>query len=388
MGDFNYRISLPGEEVKKAIQAQLFAQLAPNDQLTQQKAMGMVFEDFHEGPLNFAPTYKYDTFSDDYDTSEKCRVPAWTDRIFYKYSNRSIVHLLRYGRAELKTSDHRPVSALFKIVVWKLNPAKCEVVYNDIIGCMGPPDATVLVSVEGTSAFPVSLYYPVLEKLTLLGITPTLTKFEDKDLWLILENGEMALAALSMDGLNVDSWTLHVRLRTPEWTNLDFLQIKKVLINKVDSAQKALFPSMNGGYHFDIEDDEEDFTYSQNCTSPRSIHSDNEVEENFAMLHVNGVFNTRSSKPTVSPLMHLSHNAPEHMISSHPSDPCMQSIDHQLTVPVPPRPASSSELCSSSIMDSRDRTGGCGSFMGSNNFAVGPSDVTPAIPPRPKIIFR
>lgn len=42
MGDFNYRISLPGDEVKKAIQAQLFAQLAPNDQLTQQKAIGLV----------------------------------------------------------------------------------------------------------------------------------------------------------------------------------------------------------------------------------------------------------------------------------------------------------------------------------------------------------
>lgn len=42
------------------------------------------FKGFREGPLNFAPTYKYDTFSDDYDTSEKCRAPAWTDRILWK----------------------------------------------------------------------------------------------------------------------------------------------------------------------------------------------------------------------------------------------------------------------------------------------------------------
>ena len=37
-----------------------------------------------EGPLHFRPTYKFDKNSDDYDTSAKHRVPAWTDRILYK----------------------------------------------------------------------------------------------------------------------------------------------------------------------------------------------------------------------------------------------------------------------------------------------------------------
>ena len=27
---------------------------------------------------------RYDLFSDDYDTSEKARVPAWTDRVLWK----------------------------------------------------------------------------------------------------------------------------------------------------------------------------------------------------------------------------------------------------------------------------------------------------------------
>ena len=49
-----------------------------------QQEQGNVFKNFLEGDVNFAPTYKYDLFSDDYDTSEKCRAPAWTDRVLWK----------------------------------------------------------------------------------------------------------------------------------------------------------------------------------------------------------------------------------------------------------------------------------------------------------------
>uniref|UniRef100_A0A4W5LST3 phosphoinositide 5-phosphatase n=3 Tax=Salmoninae TaxID=504568 RepID=A0A4W5LST3_9TELE len=92
-----------------------------------------VFRGFIEGNLDFAPTYKYDLFSDDYDTSEKCRTPAWTDRCLWKRrkwnfdktaEEMNMVgpvgeaeeqqqypwspgELKYYGRAELKTSDHR-----------------------------------------------------------------------------------------------------------------------------------------------------------------------------------------------------------------------------------------------------------------------------------------
>lgn len=49
-----------------------------------QRFVQQVFKSFIEGKLDFAPTYKYDLFSEDYDTSEKCRTPAWTDRILWK----------------------------------------------------------------------------------------------------------------------------------------------------------------------------------------------------------------------------------------------------------------------------------------------------------------
>jgi hypothetical protein len=34
-----------------------------------------------------SPTYKYDNGTDDYDTSEKARVPAYTDRVVYRGSD-------------------------------------------------------------------------------------------------------------------------------------------------------------------------------------------------------------------------------------------------------------------------------------------------------------
>ena len=81
-------------------------------------------------------------FSDDFDTSEKARVPAWTDRILWKRRKpQGKIHILLnppittlltagipldswkepslvfYGRAELKQSDHRPVVGIVDVQV-------------------------------------------------------------------------------------------------------------------------------------------------------------------------------------------------------------------------------------------------------------------------------
>ena len=40
--------------------------------------IGAAFAGYQEGPLLFRPTYRYDVGTDDYDTSEKFRIPAWT----------------------------------------------------------------------------------------------------------------------------------------------------------------------------------------------------------------------------------------------------------------------------------------------------------------------
>jgi hypothetical protein len=88
------------------------AVLLANDQLTQERAAGRAFHGFQEAPIAFRPTYKYDVESDRYDTSEKCRVPAYTDRVLWREMQPGSVRVERYDScAEMRTSDHRAVLA-------------------------------------------------------------------------------------------------------------------------------------------------------------------------------------------------------------------------------------------------------------------------------------
>ena len=59
------------------------------DQLQVEMAAGRAFVHLQEAPITFRPTYKFDKHSAeplDYDSSEKRRVPAWTDRILFRGS--------------------------------------------------------------------------------------------------------------------------------------------------------------------------------------------------------------------------------------------------------------------------------------------------------------
>ena len=115
-GDLNYRIDTMGRDtVVRAINANNFSKLLERDQLlvSRRRNPGFEIRAFHELPINFAPTYKYDVGSDQYDTSEKRRAPAWCDRILYRGTGK--IKQLDYRRHELRVSDHRPVSGLFKM---------------------------------------------------------------------------------------------------------------------------------------------------------------------------------------------------------------------------------------------------------------------------------
>ncbi|KAK6361930.1 inositol polyphosphate 5-phosphatase [Orbilia blumenaviensis] len=118
LGDFNYRIGLNNEETKRLIKVGDLGKLYENDQLNLQMVAGLTFPYYSEARLTFLPTYRFDINSDEYDTSEKLRIPAWCDRILRKGSN---VRQLTYNSAPLKFSDHRPVYATFEATIQFIN---------------------------------------------------------------------------------------------------------------------------------------------------------------------------------------------------------------------------------------------------------------------------
>ncbi|KAI8391329.1 SacI homology domain-containing protein [Radiomyces spectabilis] len=119
VSDFNYRVSLPNEEAREYCRQENIDALLNADQLIREMRHNRVFPGYQEGQITFMPTYKYDNGTSTYDTSEKQRVPGWTDRIVYKGKS---LRQIQYDRAELFTSDHRPVLALFEADIVTLDP--------------------------------------------------------------------------------------------------------------------------------------------------------------------------------------------------------------------------------------------------------------------------
>uniref|UniRef100_A0A3B4HAL4 Synaptojanin-1 n=1 Tax=Pundamilia nyererei TaxID=303518 RepID=A0A3B4HAL4_9CICH len=290
-GDFNYRISLPNEEVKDLIKQQNWDALTAGDQLLDQKNAGLqVFRGFIEGKLDFAPTYKYDLFSEDYDTSEKCRTPAWTDRIlwkrrkwnFDKTQEMNIVAaasssrdsdddveqtwspgtLKYYGRAELKTSDH-PVVAVIDVDILEVDPEARHQVYKDVIARQGPPDGTILVSLCSSGPddyFDDALIDELLEKFTNFG--EVILIFVEEKMWVTFLEGYSALAALSLSASTVLGKVIDIRLKSPGWIKSleEEMSVERICGSIPTSASSTLLAEDTdvGDDDYDMEDVDEE----------------------------------------------------------------------------------------------------------------------------------
>ncbi|XP_032229504.2 synaptojanin-1 [Nematostella vectensis] len=295
-GDFNYRIDMPMDEVKSLIQLKDWDALAQNDQLNKQRQEHKVFRGYVEGELRFAPTYKYDLFSDDYDTSEKMRIPAWTDRVLwrrrkprYKSADHVKKHVIKknernvsenlllgdeivnddaeeeeededddddeqestteanpetlgnihfhpgkvlyYGKAELKTSDHRPVVGLIEVEIQKVDWEHQHQIHDHVMQSMGPADPTVVVSSDqtgdGDEGIDVSELLEVLEPCG----DAVLVRVVDEEIIVTFDDGRSALKALELDGKKISGKTAKIRLKCDSSLSKTDLTLQSVTSN-------------------------------------------------------------------------------------------------------------------------------------------------------------
>ncbi|KFP20487.1 Synaptojanin-2, partial [Egretta garzetta] len=246
-GDFNYRIDLTYEEVFYFLKRQDWKTLLEFDQLQQQKSSGKIFKDFHEGTINFGPTYKYDVGSEAYDTSDKCRTPAWTDRVLWwrkklpfektageinlldsdLNGDTKVRHtwtpgaLMYYGRAELQASDHRPVLAIVEVEVQEVNQAARESVFQEVSSFQGPLDATVVVTLlsptpEEKNEFPEDLRTELMQMFEDYG-TIVLVRISGGQMLVTFADSKSALRVMDIDGIKVRGRTVKIRPKTKDW---------------------------------------------------------------------------------------------------------------------------------------------------------------------------
>uniref|UniRef100_A0A671RJ64 phosphoinositide 5-phosphatase n=1 Tax=Sinocyclocheilus anshuiensis TaxID=1608454 RepID=A0A671RJ64_9TELE len=275
-GDFNYRISIPNEETKELIRQQNWDALIAGDQLVEQKNAGQVFRGFIEGKLDFAPTYKYDLFSEDYDTSEKCRTPAWTDRVLWKRRKWNFDktdlpvcitypwspgELKYYGRAELKTSDHRPVVAIIDVDILEVDPEARHQVYKEVIALQGPPDGTILVSLCTSGPddyFDDALIDDLLDKFAHFGevILIRYRLFCIYNLIPVIFN--RSLNSLSLSASTVNGKTIDIRLRSPGWIKSleEEMSVERICGSIPTSTSSTLLAENSDmGEEYDMEGD-------------------------------------------------------------------------------------------------------------------------------------
>ncbi|KAL2751698.1 synaptojanin-1 isoform X1 [Vespula maculifrons] len=254
-GDFNYRVDMDKDEMKEMIKRNEIDQILQYDQLKVQQEQGNVFKNFLEGSITFPPTYKYDLFSDDYDTSEKCRQPAWTDRVLWKrrkqipdidsptdwYPGK----LIYYGRAELKQSDHRPVIAIIDVEVHRVEPQQREHVFKEVIEDLGPPDGTIIVKTvdeteDADSAFDSNVMMALVQDLSHIGEV-ILVRFVGETIWVTFRDGQCALAAAKKGMTHVCGQALTLTLKSPNWMQLIEKEIE-ICSNTTASQPSAFSP--------------------------------------------------------------------------------------------------------------------------------------------------
>lgn len=170
LGDLNYRIDdnfVSTDEVFSRIENKDLTYLLQYDQLNVERAAENVFQGFSEGNIDFAPTYKYQPGTNDYDRrpEKKIRAPAWCDRILWKSLSMKLDSIIQLGymRSDLRPSDHKPVMSLFQCSIRKVVVDRQRNVFQDLIRVLDKweNDSLPRVAIEGTNVDFGTLHFKV-----------------------------------------------------------------------------------------------------------------------------------------------------------------------------------------------------------------------------------
>jgi hypothetical protein len=122
LGDLNYRVDLDWDATLELIELKAWSALMMSDQLLAQQEAGKAFVGFNEGTIDWKPSYRCNRKTDEW-SNKRRQSPSYTDRILYRSlagCNKELELVDYISHPNVKGSDHRPVSAFFKMHVRKM----------------------------------------------------------------------------------------------------------------------------------------------------------------------------------------------------------------------------------------------------------------------------
>lgn len=223
--------------------------------------------------------------------------------------------MLHYGRAELKTSDHRPVVALIDIDIFEVEAEERQKIYKEVIAVQGPPDGTVLVSIKSSAQentfFDDALIDELLQQFAHFGEVILIRFVEDK-MWVTFLEGSSALNVLSLNGKELLNRTITITLKSPDWikTLEEEMSLEKISVTLPSSTSSTLLgEDSEVSADFDMEGDVDDYSAEVEELLPQHLQPSSS----------SGLGTSPSSSPRTSPCQ--SPTAPEYSAPSLPIRP-------------------------------------------------------------------
>lgn len=120
-GDLNYRVNLDYDTALQLTTLKKYSQLLQRDQFEAelQHPHTPWYGFTAVGPITHPPTYRFDVGTSTYDTSEKRRIPGYTDRILLFLKDETLLEKIKIdslqARMDVMVSDHKPLVASLRV---------------------------------------------------------------------------------------------------------------------------------------------------------------------------------------------------------------------------------------------------------------------------------